>query len=323
MEAAAENSKKVRKASYWGRLNQYLDEYKNILVIGVDFVGSQQMQETRIMLRGHGKILMGKNTIIRKVFRERMEKEPALEQLMPAVYGNIGFVFTNGDLSAIRKMVMEKKVPASAKAGVVAPVDVSIPAGPTGLDPGQTGFFQALNIGTKIVKGTIEMTQSTKICVKGERVSTSAVALLNKLAIKPFEFGITTTHVMEAGSVYTVDVLDMSPSDLNMKFINGCNLFAALCFGMGVATQATLPHSFGRIFKTVVAVALSADYMFDEMKVVKEMLDNPDAFKSAAAAAAAPAAGGAAKPAAKVAEPEPEEEEAAPAAMFGATGGDY
>lgn len=322
MEVVAENPKKVRKATYWGRLNQYLDEYKNILVIGVDFVGSQQMQETRIMLRGKGKILMGKNTIIRKVFRERMEKEPALEQLLPAVYGNIGFVFTNSDLAAIRKMVMEKKVPAAAKAGVLAPIDVSIPAGPTGLDPGQTSFFQALNIGTKIVKGTIEMTQSTKICTKGERVSTSAVALLNKLAIKPFEFGITTSYVMEAGSVYTVDVLDMSPADLSMKFLSGCNVFAALCFGMGVVTQATLPHSFGRIFKTVVAVALAADYMFDEMKVVKEMLDNPDAFKSAAAPTAG--AGAAAKaPVAKAPEPEPEEEEAAPAPMFGSTGGDY
>lgn len=322
MEPVAENAKKVRKATYWGRLNQYLDEYKNILVIGIDFVGSQQMQETRIMLRGHGKILMGKNTIIRKVFRERMEKEPYLEQLMPAVYGNIGFVFTNGDLSAVRKMVMEKKVPAAAKAGVVAPIDVSIPAGPTGLDPGQTSFFQALNIGTKIVKGTIEMTQSTKVCVKGERVSTSAVALLNKLAIKPFEFGITTSHVLDNGSVYTVDVLDMSPSDLNAKFLSGCNVFAALCFGMGVVSQATLPHSFGRVFKTVVAVALSADYMFDEMKVVKEMLDNPDAFKSSAAPAAAAPVGGAAKAVVKAPEPE-EEEEAAPAAMFGSTGGDY
>jgi len=157
INAVAENKTKVRKGIYWTKLNQYLDEFKKILVIGVDFVGSQQLQETRIALRGKGKMLMGKNTIIRKVFRERMVAQPGLEDLLPAVYGNIGFIFTNGDLGSIRKMVTEKKVPAAAKAGLIATKDVIIPAGPSGLDPGQTSFFQALNIGTKIVKGAIEL----------------------------------------------------------------------------------------------------------------------------------------------------------------------
>lgn len=315
MEPAAENKTKIRKGVYWGRLNQYLDEYKNILIIGVDFVGSRQMADTRMMLRGRGKVLMGKNTIIRKVFRERMEKQPALEDLMPAIYGNIGFVFTNGDLASIRKDVTEKKVPAAAKAGVLAACDVMIPAGPTGLDPGQTSFFQALNIGTKIVKGTIEMTNSTKVATQGEKVSTSAVALLAKLNIKPFEYGITASYVYDNGAVYTVEVLDMTDNDLCVRFVWGCNQLAAVSFALGYVNISTLPHSFGRVFKMLCAVATSADYVFEEMKTVKEMLDNPDAFAGSGGGGAA-AGGAAAAPVA--AAPEPEEEEAAPAMdMFG------
>lgn len=312
MEGITENKTKVRKGVYWTKLNQYLDEYKKILVIGVDFVGSQQLQETRIALRGKAKMLMGKNTIIRKVFRERMSAQPGLEELLPAVYGNIGFIFTNGDLGGLRKMVTEKKVPAAAKAGLIATKDVIIPAGPSGLDPGQTSFFQALNIGTKIVKGAIELITPVTVCRTGEKVSTSAVALLGKMSIKPFEYGITASHVYDNGAVYTVEVLDMTDSDLVQRFCWGANQLAALSFSLGYVNQSTIPHSFGRVFHALCAIASAAGYMFDEFKEIKEMVDNPDAFKGsgggdagASAAAAAP-------------EPEPEEEEAAPAAdMFG------
>jgi large subunit ribosomal protein LP0 len=48
-------------------------------------------------------------------------------------------------------------VAAPAKAGALAPVDVKIPAQNTGLGPEKTSFFQALQIPTKIAKGTIEI----------------------------------------------------------------------------------------------------------------------------------------------------------------------
>ena len=46
---------------------------------------------------------------------------------------------------------------APARAGAVAPLDVKIPAQATTLGPEKTSFFQALQIPTKITKGTIEI----------------------------------------------------------------------------------------------------------------------------------------------------------------------
>jgi large subunit ribosomal protein LP0 len=320
-EVIVENKKWVRKSAYWNKLNTALDEYKNILVIGVDFVGSKQMQQVRIALRGKGIVLMGKNTIIRKVFRERAEKNPALEGLMPYVFGNIGFVFTNGDLNALRQIVTANKVPAGAKSGVIAPIDVVIPPGPTGLDPGQTSFFQTLNIGTKIVKGSIEMTVASKVCTKGEKITASAVALLNKLNIRPFEYGITVETVYENGATYSVKVLDMGDNDLVNMFTNSASRVAAISFALGYINQVTLPHSFGRAFRMICAIALETGYDFDELKAVKEAIANPGA--------SAPAAAGPEKKAvvkAKEPEPEPEEETAPAVDLFGGGakgGGDY
>jgi len=322
-EVIVENKKWVRKSAYWTKLNTALDEYKNILIIGVDFVGSKQMQQVRIALRGKGIVLMGKNTIIRKVFRERAEKNPALEGLMPFVFGNIGFVFTNGDLNALRQIVTSNKVPAGAKSGVLAPIDVVIPPGPTGLDPGQTSFFQTLNIGTKIVKGSIEMTVASKVCTKGEKITASAVALLNKLNIRPFEYGITVETVYEDGATYSVKALDMGEGDLVNMFTNAAARVAAVSFALGYINQVTLPHSFGRAFRMVCAIALETGYDFDELKAVKEAIANPGA-------SAGPAAGKdekkTAAPVAKAPEPEPEEETAPAVDLFGGGkkgGGDY
>jgi len=67
------SAKKVRKNIYWAKLEKALNTYKNILIITVDFVGSKQMQQVRMAIRGRGEILMGKNTIMRKVIREMSE----------------------------------------------------------------------------------------------------------------------------------------------------------------------------------------------------------------------------------------------------------
>ena len=82
---------------------------------------------------------------------------------MPCIRGNVGFVFTNGDLSEVREKLLSNKVRAPAKPGALAPSDVIIPAMNTGLGPEKTSFFQALAIATKISKGTIEIINDVHI----------------------------------------------------------------------------------------------------------------------------------------------------------------
>merc|ERR1719210_3034331 len=98
---------------------------------------------------------------------EEVEDPTGLQNFLNAINGNMGFIFCNaGELEKAREVLKTFVVPAAAKAGTVAPKDVEIPAGPTGPEPSQTQFFQALNIPTKIVKGAIELTTPYKICTQ-------------------------------------------------------------------------------------------------------------------------------------------------------------
>jgi large subunit ribosomal protein LP0 len=299
------SAKKQRKVAFGERLRKYMDEYKSILIIGVDNVGSNMLQQVRMALRGEAVILMGKNTMMRKIVRGKAEEDPKFAPLLDTLNGNVGFLFTNGDLGEIRKRVQEFKVPAAAKSGAFAPVDVWIPKGPTALDPGQTNFFQALNIATKIAKGSIEIVTDVHIITKGERITSSGAVLLAKLGVKPFFFGIIVTQVFEDGCVFSADVLDLRPEDLLAKFWTGVNMVASVSLAIGYPTLASIPHSFANAFKKLVAIAVETEYSFPEAQIFKDYLADPSAFASAAPAAAA----GGAAPAAAAPEPEPEEEE--------------
>ena len=85
-------------------------------------------------------------------------------RLIPHIKGNVGFVFTKEDLADVRDLILANKVAAPAKAGALAPIDVFVPKGNTGLGPEKTSFFQALAIPTKIAKGTIEILVSMCFC---------------------------------------------------------------------------------------------------------------------------------------------------------------
>jgi large subunit ribosomal protein LP0 len=290
------SERRQRKEKFVVKLKEAIHEYKNVLIVGVDNVGSNQMQKVRVALRGKAIVVMGKNTLIRKILRDMIdgEKLNKLESLVPLVVGNMGFVFTNHSLPEIRKIILDNKVPAAAKSGTLAQRDVFIPPGPTGLDPGQTNFFQALNIATKIVKGAIEIVSEVHLIKVGEKVSLSHVAMLDKMNIRPFFYGFKVQDVYEDGTVYSAAILDMDEATLLSKFFAGVRHVAALSLAIHYPTAASVSHSLNHAFKGLIAIALETEITFAEAQKFKDYIANPSAF-APAAAAAAPAAGAAKK----------------------------
>jgi len=300
-----------RKQAYFNKLGKLIEEYPKILIVGADNVGSNQMAKIRKALRGKGTLLMGKNTMVRKAIRGYAESNPQLQSLLPLVRGNVGLVFAKEDLSGIKKVISENKVSAPAKVGAIAPCDVIVPAGPTGMEPTQTSFLQALNIASKISKGQVDIVADVKIIVTGQKVGSSEATLLQKLNIRPFAYGLSILTVYDEGSIYDAKVLDMSDADILAKFQAGARNVAAVSLATGIPTLASLPHSLLNGFKNLLSVALATDYSFKQA----------DAFKNAPAASAAPVASSApaaaSKPAEKVKEPEPEEDEDMGLDLFG------
>jgi len=304
------DNKATWKGNYFTKLIAHLDEYPRCFLVGVDNVGSKQMQMIRQALRGHAEVLMGKNTMMRKAIRGHLDTNPALEKLLPHLKGNVGFVFTKGDLAEVRTIIMNNKVAAPAKAGAIAPLDgddVKIPAQNTGLGPEKTSFFQALNITTKITRGTIEILNEVKLLGPGDKVGASEATLLNMLGISPFTYGLQIQQVYDSGTVFAPSVLDITDDDLRARFMVGVANLTCVSLAARYPTVCSAPHLVVSGFKNLLAVAAASDVEFAEAATIKEYLADPSKFAAAVVVEAAPAA--AAAPAADAKKEEAKKEE--------------
>ena len=230
------------------------------------------MHQIRVALRGKAVVVMGKNTMVRRALRSILTEYPQFEKLLPHVRGNIGFVFTSSDLKEVRDLITANKVAAPARAGALAPLDVTIPAGNTGMEPGKTSFFQALGIPTKIARGTIEIVSDVKVVTAGTRVGASEATLLNLLNVSPFTFGMTVVQIFDNGNVFAPSVLDVSEKELLDRFTTGITTIAAISLALHYPTIVSVMHSLVNSYKNLLAVSIATDYTFEGSEKVSPPL---------------------------------------------------
>ena len=182
---------------------------------------------------------------------------------------------------------------------MIAPKDVYVPVGPTGLDPKQTNFFQTLQIQTKIVKGQIDIIAEKQVIFTDTKVDSTQAALLDKLKIYPFEYKMKVTKILQNENLFDAAVLDLSSEIILEKFKRAIGFQTAIALAAGVPTVSSAPHTLLNGFKNLVAAACASDFSFAQA----------DAFLSAAASAPAAGGGGGAAAAAAPKEEEKKDEE--------------
>jgi len=267
-----------KKSAYIAKVQRLLEEYPRFLVVTCDNIGSKLMQKIRLSLRPVGGVLlMGKNTLIRKAIRDKLEEHPEWEQILPFVKYNSGIVLTKGSLTSLRDKVLENTVPAIAKTGSIAPDDVLLPKQVTNLEPTKTSFFAALDIATKITRGCVEILNDVKLCDKGRKVGGSEAALLQMLDIKPFTYGLKIIICWD-GSIFQPPFLDFTEADLLRSISTGISNVAAISLAISYPTLPAFPHIVTNGFKNLVSVCLETSYLFPQAEKLKNRVENPEAF---------------------------------------------
>jgi large subunit ribosomal protein LP0 len=154
----------------------------------------------------------------------------------------------------------------------------------------------------------------------GEKVTASQAALLQKLNIEPFTYGMTLKKVYDSGSLFDAKVLDITDEVLTAKFIAALNTISKLSLALNLPTEASVTHSIANAFKAILAVTVELEnYTFDKAEIYKAYLADPSAF----AGSGGGGGGGGGEAAVVEAAPAEEEVEEAPPAvdMFGGGGG--
>jgi len=304
------------KREYEARMNKMFDSYSKVLFVTLDNVQSQQVNQVRRDLRGKAELLVGKKTLQKRIISNRAEnsKSKMDNQLRKKFVEdnlltlNRALLFTNADISEITTVLQRYRKQAPARVGAVAPCDVIVPAGNTGMEPTMTGFFQALNIATKISKGTVEIVTDKKVLSLGEKVDNSVSALLSKLKISPFFYEMEIVCCWEKGYVFSKEDLDLTDDVIEKSIIAGINNVTAISLGAGIPTDASFPHLVLDAFKDLLALSVETEFEFEEFNGKKLRADIKSG-KTATAAPAAKAETAKAAPAKVEKAPEPEEDD--------------
>jgi len=285
----AEVNKRAKKRRIINTLYEAFTKYKQCLIVKLENVSSNQIQQARLALRKEKKgiMIVGKNTVVKKAIALRM-KEPVegeedyefrksqwtevnqIDKLSTLLKGKVGLIFSDSAVFELKPIIESNKKPAAAKVGMIAPIDVTIPPGPTGLDPSQISFFHALNMSTKIQKGQIEISKEFKVCTKGKKVANSEAVLLQKLNIKPFAYGMEIQFVFDDGTILTPDIFNMNPNDILDKFRSHANKIASVSLAIGQPNALSVPHMIINNFKNIASIALETGLTFKQLQSMQQ-----------------------------------------------------
>jgi len=178
-------SKLERKIYFRKVFEELLQQNRFLIVINSAGLRAKLLVKLRRLADEYGYILKGgKNGVLLKAIENIYPND--VDKIKPHLQGQNIFIFTNNDPVdlAIKLSQIEISLPASP--GDIAPDDIVIPAGNTGIPPGPIiGLFSSLNIPTKIISGTIHITRDVLIAKKGDKISLDIANILSKLGIEP------------------------------------------------------------------------------------------------------------------------------------------
>jgi large subunit ribosomal protein LP0 len=146
------------------------------------------------------------------------------------------------------------------------------------MEPTKTSFFQALNIPTKITKGSVEIVNDFVLLQPGQKVSASEAALLQMLNILPFNYSLRCRDIYDDGTVYSPDVLDTSSGDMLKLLQDAISNVACISLAANFPTQPSVPSHILNGLKDILALTVATAYTFPAVEKLKDAIKNPGKF---------------------------------------------
>ncbi|KKK46589.1 hypothetical protein LCGC14_1675660 [marine sediment metagenome] len=219
--------------------------YNNVAVIEVANINDKQIQSTRKILRGKAIFRMSKKSLqIRAIEQFKKDsKKTNLDELAEQIPGQASLIFTNLDFFDLKKTFQENEWMVPAKPNEIAPVDIWVPAGDTGLPTGQviSELNMTLRLPTKIINDVIHIREDTRTHRAGDLVTVKQAAVLKKLGITPVESLIKIHFAWGDGEIITKEILYLDinqfKNDVALAYREALGILFKMPFLVGNMTE--------------------------------------------------------------------------------------
>ncbi len=213
---------------------------KTVLLASTKGLPSSQFHEIKKKLRGKAEITVAKKSLVLRAIG--MVEKGALQHLKEHVKADVALFFSDLDAFELSGLLTDNLSPAKARAGDIAPEDISIDAGPTDLIPGPA-ISELSGVGLKVAveNGKISIKAGTRVAKEGEAIKPNVAAVLGKLGITPMKVGFEPIAAYDAVSdkVYTGIKIDKK------KVLEDLRISIGKAFGFAVNVKYMAKETIG------------------------------------------------------------------------------
>jgi len=254
-------------------LVDFIGSFNSVGIVGVAGIPSRQLQAMRRELHGSADVRTSRNTL---TVRALEEVNDGVEELTQYVAGQVALIGTNDNPFGLFKQLEASKTPAPINAGEVAPNDVVIPEGDTGVDPGPfVGELQTVGAAARIQDGSIMVTEDSKVLEEGEAVDDDLANVLTELGIEPKEVGLDLKGVYSDGVLFEPEELEIDVDEYEADIRSAAAAARNLSVNAAYPTAATAGTLLAKASGEAKSVGLFAE--IESPDVVPDLIGKADA----------------------------------------------
>lgn len=252
-----------KKKTMIDRVINLAKRYPVIALADLTNVRAIQLMAIRKILRGSAEILVVKNKLAAIALGRAGLSN--IDEIVKNLQGQKALIFSILDPFKLQLTLEKNKVYLQARAGDIAPEDILIPAGNTGLPAGPIlGEFREAGIPTRIEAGSIWIIKDSIAAKKGTVISPKLASLLSKLGIKPIKAGLTVVLAYERGTIYgremlTIDI-EKYKENLVACFINAFGLAVQI----GYLSKETALTIIKKVYQEALVLSIEAGFITPE-----------------------------------------------------------
>jgi large subunit ribosomal protein L10 len=258
----------------------FLESYDSVGVVDITGIPSRQLQDMRRDLHGTAELRVSRNTLLSRALDEVND---GLEDLNEFVSGQVGLIGTNENPFGLYKQLEASKTPAPINAGEVAPNDIVIPEGDTGIDPGPfVGELQTVGANARIQDGSIQVLEDSTVLEAGKEVSNDLANVLSELGIEPKEVGLDLRAVFADGVLFEPENLELDVEEYQQDIEAAAARARNLAINAEYPTATTLPTLLAKASGESTNLALYAS--IEDPDVMPDLIGKADSQVRALAA---------------------------------------
>jgi len=274
---SAEGERKTETIPQWKQdevddIVAMIESYDSVGVVNIAGIPSRQLQDMRRDLHGSAELRVSRNTLL---VRALEAVDDGLEDLTEHVAGQVGLIGTDSNPFSLYQELEASKTPAPIGAGEIAPNDIVVPEGDTGVDPGPfVGELQSIGADARIQEGSIQVLSDSTVLEAGGEVSQDLANVLNELGIEPKEVGLDLRGVFSDGVLFAPEELEIDVEEYEQDIAAAASRAFNLSVNAEYPTATTLPTMLQTARGDAKSLALQA--AIEDPEVVPDLISKAD-----------------------------------------------